>query len=68
MLAAAGAAVGFGLSYPMTAVALRAWSPLGAAAVQGTCALVLIATPSDPATGSHGSTAAMDTPRATPGR
>ena len=43
MLAAAGAAVGFGLSYPMTAVALRAWSPLGAAAVQGTCALVLIA-------------------------
>ena len=29
MLAAAGAAIGFGLSYPMTAVALRSWSPLG---------------------------------------
>jgi len=43
MLAAGGAAIGFGLSYPMTAVALRSWSPLGSAAVQGTCALVLVA-------------------------
>lgn len=42
MLAAAGAAMGFGVSYPLTAVALRSWAPLGAAAVQGTCALVLI--------------------------
>jgi probable blue pigment (indigoidine) exporter len=43
MAAAAGAAVGFGVSYPMTAVALRSWAPLGAAAVQGTLALGLIA-------------------------
>jgi inner membrane transporter RhtA len=34
--------MGFGVSYPLTAVALRSWSPLGSAAVQGTCALVLI--------------------------
>lgn len=36
------AAIGFGASYPMTAVAIRSFSPLGAAAVQGTCALVLV--------------------------
>ena len=34
--------MGFGLSYPMTAVALRSWAPLGAAAVQSTLALALI--------------------------
>jgi drug/metabolite transporter (DMT)-like permease len=34
--------MGFGVSYPLTAVALRSWSPLGVAAVQGTGALALI--------------------------
>jgi drug/metabolite transporter (DMT)-like permease len=42
VLAAAGAAVGFGVSYPLTAVALRSFSPLGTAAIPATIALVLI--------------------------
>lgn len=35
--------MGFGVSYPLTAVALRSWAPLGVAALQGTGALVLVA-------------------------
>ncbi|MFN8621157.1 MAG: DMT family transporter, partial [Chloroflexota bacterium] len=38
----AGAAVGFGAAYPLTAVALRSFAPLGAAAIQSSIALVIV--------------------------
>ena len=42
VLAAALAAIGFGSSYPATAIALRSFTPLSSAAVQGSVALVLV--------------------------
>lgn len=41
-LAGAGAAIGFGISYPLTAIVLRSFSPLGTAAIQGTLGLLII--------------------------
>ena len=43
VLAAALAAIGFGSSYPATAIALRSFTPLSSAAVQGSLALLLVA-------------------------
>lgn len=43
VLAAALAAVSFGAAFPATAVVLRAWGPLAAAAVYSTGALILLA-------------------------
>lgn len=42
LLAGAGAAIGFGISYPLTAIVLRSFSPLGTAALQGTLGLTII--------------------------
>ena len=44
LLAGAGAALGFGIAYPLTAVVLRSFSPLGTAAIQGTLGLLIILT------------------------
>ncbi len=42
LLAGAGAAIGFGISYPLTAIVLRSFSPLGTAAIQGSLGLAII--------------------------
>jgi hypothetical protein len=44
LLAGAGAAIGFGISYPLTAIVLRSFSPLGTAALQGSLGLAIIVT------------------------